>query len=720
MTKKKDNLSSKILIGLLIGVITGLFLGENAEFFSFFGDAFIGLLQMTVLPYIMVSLISGLGKIALSEWKKLIINALLVLSLLLFIGVLAISLLPLILPHWESASFFRPEIIAREGTFDFIKLYIPSNPFKSMADNIIPAVVLFCIFSGIALTGIPGKERLISILDIISQMLNKVNKLIIRLTPYGVFAIAASTSGTMSPEELGRLQAYILLYSMAFLLLSFVILPGLVTSMTPVKYRDFFGFSKSTLITIFATGKIIVVLPQLIENIKEMLAQKELLNEETENSADIIMPLAYPFPNLGCFVILVFVPFVAWFIGDTVSTGKMPVFLGASLLSSFVSPTVVLPFLLELLHLPSNMFQLFVVSSVYTDRIRVVLGAVHLMTLSILAIGFTAGFAKINFNRLTKNLAAGIFLWAILSFGINQYLEYSLKDAYKAYDNFVSMTLNRHKVKMTIKKISDISPRYPDVNESRYRMIIDRGSIRVGYLRDQLPFAFVNNKNQLVGFDIDMAYDLAEELGVKLVIIKLRKDEISRALREGICDIVMSGVPISLSELDKITFTRPYISQTMAFIVPDYLKKRYSSSRELAQTDTLRLAIPQWSYYVNKLQNYLPKAEISVINSPRDYFTGKTKEVDALVFSAEAGSAWTLIYPSFSVVVPKPDVVRIPLAYPIAKNNPEWLEFLNNWILLKKENGTIDGYFNYWIYGQGAETKKKRWSIIKDVLHWVD
>ena len=65
-------LSNKILIGLFLGGLTGLFLGEYAYPFDYVGQAFIGLLQMTVLPYIVFSLIENIGRLSLDTGKKLI------------------------------------------------------------------------------------------------------------------------------------------------------------------------------------------------------------------------------------------------------------------------------------------------------------------------------------------------------------------------------------------------------------------------------------------------------------------------------------------------------------------------------------------------------------------------------------------------------------------------------------------------------------------------
>ncbi len=61
--KKKLGLSVKIFIGLLLGIGCGLFFGEYCVSLKVFGDAFVGLLQMTVLSYITCSLILNIGRL---------------------------------------------------------------------------------------------------------------------------------------------------------------------------------------------------------------------------------------------------------------------------------------------------------------------------------------------------------------------------------------------------------------------------------------------------------------------------------------------------------------------------------------------------------------------------------------------------------------------------------------------------------------------------------
>jgi len=92
--------------------------------------------------------------------------------------------------------------------------------------------------------------------------------------------------------------------------------------------------------------------------------------------------------------------------------------------------------------------------------------------------------------------------------------------------------------------------------------------------------------------------------------------------------------------------------------------------------------------------------------------------VDAFVASAERGSAYTLLHPEYSVAVPKPRPFRVPLAYVIANHDGPMVSMVNTWIELKRKDGTIDQLFAHWILGQNASSRRPRWSVMHDVLHW--
>ena len=84
---------------------------------------------------------------------------------------------------------------------------------------------------------------------------------------------------------------------------------------------------------------------------------------------------------------------------------------------------------------------------------------------------------------------------------------------------------------------------------------------------------------------------------------------------------------------------------------------------------------------------------------------------------AERGSVMTLLNPKWTVVVPQPDLINIPLAFPLASGDLAWASFINGWIELKRRDGSLDGLYSHWILGSvpGARTAP-RWSVIRNVL----
>ncbi len=714
------SLSTKIILGLAAGILTGLFLGSYAYPFDYLGQAFIGLLQMTVLPYIVFSLIENIGRLSFDSGKELIIIGIKVLVVLLSFGVINLFVLQLALPEWQSSNFFSSAFTAKPEQIDFISLYIPSNPFYSLAASKVPAIVLFSIIIGVGLMKVSGKESFLNHLSVINKALNQVNKLIVKLTPLGVFAIATATVGTVSWEEFGKLQSYILIYTAAVLLMTLWVLPGLIAVVTPFKYKEVFTFTRATLLTIFATGKIIIVLPQLIDNINELFKSKQLANEQTRSTTDILMPLAYPFPNLGTFIILIFVPFAAWYSGHVMGWADLPLFLGAGLLSSFIAPVTGIPFLLDLFHISKDVFQLFFVSTVYTDRIRVVLGAMHLVALTVIATSIAQGLFKLPLKKLAAWAGVTVALYAVTIVGVRQYLSFSLKDAY-TYDQLIRQIPPRFTTDVQVTELKKAGPSPVKITgwQSRLSRIRSRGILRVGFIEDYLPFSYRNKQGQLIGFDIEMAKLLATSLKAKLVLVPANPDRIKRELAKDYYDIVMSGMPLSSELANQVEVSHSYLDLNLALLTKSYTDelKSYEKARTL---DSLRVAYVARPEFVQLMQTYLPQTIGVSIPTSTVFVEKDTLIADALLTSAESGAYISLLHPEFKVVNPFPEPVTVPVVYPVGYESTEFLDYVNNWIIVNAKQGKIDKLYQHWILGRQVTQPKKNWSVIKDVLHWVE
>jgi Na+/H+-dicarboxylate symporter/ABC-type amino acid transport substrate-binding protein len=718
--KKKLSLSAQIMIGMGLGFGAGLFFGEYCAFLQIIGSAFIKLLQMTILPYIIVSMILGIGGLTADQAKLMVKKAGILMLLFWGISFVMVLLLPLSFPQWESAAFFSSSIVESPKEVDFLNLYIPSNPFYSLANNVVPAVVLFSILMGIALMGMEKKATLLEALGTASRALVRMTNLIVKLTPIGVFAITAAAAGTMTIEEFGRLQVYLVSFNIAAIFLTFWVLPMLVTLVTPFKYRDIIGMTRDALLTAFTTGNLFVVLTVLTEGCKQLFETYDLKKDKTDTYVDVIVPISFNFPNTGKLLMLLFILFAAWFSGSTFSLMQYPTFVFAGLLSFFGGVDVAMPFMLDLMRIPADLYQLYVVTGIINGRFATLLAAMNLVIFTLLATASLTGVMTVNKKKLTNYVVISLLLTVGLIGATRVYFSLAVKNVYTKDQVIANMQSHVFPVPREVHKTTKGAFKPVDLTKPALQRIRESGVLRVGYHPDNLPFTYFSEIGELIGLDIDMAQLLAREMKVKLEFIPIEFDTMIAQLNAGQFDLIMSGITVTTPRLEKLTFSAPYMKATLAFIVPDHRRNEFASSKIVKSISGLKIGIPHVTdYFFDKLKAYLPQAEIIEVKSVRKFFEANEQQLDALLYDAESGAAWTLLFPKFQVVVPVPDVAKTPLAYPVAGGDKEFADFLSQWIMLKQEGLEYSKLYSHWILGQDAVPKQPRWSIIRDVLGWV-
>jgi ABC-type amino acid transport substrate-binding protein len=247
-----------------------------------------------------------------------------------------------------------------------------------------------------------------------------------------------------------------------------------------------------------------------------------------------------------------------------------------------------------------------------------------------------------------------------------------------------------------------------------------RGRLRVGYSDSQPPYNYFNARGDLVGFDVEMAHALAGELGVGLEFVPVPRERLSEVMAAGLCDVAMCGIAVTTERAEQMDFSPPYLDETLAFVVRDERRTEFSSAESIRKSSGLRIAVPNLPYYLQLAKREFPSASIVPVTNPEDFLTGREGSADALALPAERGSFMTLLHPDFSVAVPHPLAIRIPLAYPVARHDLGMVRFLATWIDLKRKDGTIQALYDHWILGREARAPKPHWSVLRNVLHWVD
>ena len=729
---QKLNPPRLVFFSLLLGIATGVFFGEMVAWLQVIGDIFIRLLQVTVIPFISVSLITGLGSQKFEDVKSLALKAGGILLAVWAIAVGVLLLLPIAFPDWPSGSFFDTALTEQPSSPDFLRLFIPSNPFYSYANAIVPAVVVFSIFIGLGLIGLPGKESVLKPLDVIREALMKITRGVAKLTPIGVFALMAHLVGTVDLDDLFRLQVYLALYAFAALFLALWALPTLVATLTPLGYFEVLRALRTPLITGFATGSSLVVLPMLLEQCRTLIItaqqpQSEHARERYESTVNILLPTIYPFPQSGALLILLFPLFGAWYIGSGISPAQYPILIFAGIPSLFGGSVLTITFLLDLFKLPNDLVQVFLSIDVINLRFGTLLGVMHYASITL--IGTVAIVGRLRFNWLVflRLVIVGLVLLGLLIHGARTFYTSVVSPAYTKSDALRRLDLLGERQPSILHSRSELGS---DSTQPKPASLIDiaaRGVLKVCYQPHVYPSAFYNNATppQLVGFDIEIAHRIAQRLNVTLEFFPtLDESDGKRLLDTRVCDMYMRALSISAERSLEFAMTQPIYTSTVGLIVRDHQRDTFRTWRKIHQLGAdIRLGVGGSQSSIAMARNLFPEATITPIKDMTEQdsiLASGATNLDVIADMAEEGAAWTLLYPAFTVVVPQP-AVMIPVAYTVARDNESLLISINAWLLAEKARGTIDVLYDYWLLG-GAIKKERppRWSIIKNVLNWTD
>jgi len=721
---KNTSLTFRIITGLVLGVLTGLFFGEDAAGLNLIADIWIGLMQMTILPYVIVSLIVGLGQLDSALARQLAVRGGLLMLVFWGIALLVVTVMPMSFPVFENASFYSSPAGEAATQFNPVDLYIPKNPFHSMANTVIPAVVIFSSAVGVALIGMKEKAALIGSLSTFLEALGRVTRFVVGMTPIGVFAIVSVAAGTMTWAEIERLEVYFIVYISASLYLALWVLPVLISTLTPFKYKDVFSYTKEALLTAFFTQNVFIILPMLIDASRRLYQDYGINSDDTDSLNEVIVPVTFNFPNTGKLLSLLFVPFAAWLAGSPMELGSYPNFLLSGLASYFAKAQIALPFLLDLQKLPQDLFQLYIPTGIINGKFDTMVSAMNLLAFSVIGTAALTGHLKINFRKLLRFFVLSIVLLVLTVLGTRVFLSAVIDTSYHKDKVIMGMNLILPAVKTTVYEGQQVPPvrNNQDLPEdySVLDQITHRGVLRAAYVPGRLPFTFKNEQGELVGFDVEILNLLATEMGVELEFIPVTWDTLFAQVNGDQVDIV-GTVPLTTEILVNMTLTDPYLEGALSVVVRDHRRADFAQRERLLKQRQLTIAYPGPVGYIRgPIEASVPQINFTwkEVDDLREFFQQEGEEIDALIVQAEIGTAWTLLHPEYTVVTFESTKLNIPAGFAVPKGQQDFAALLDRWIAAKKSTGDIQAAYDYWILGKGAEKKEPRWSIKKDVLGW--
>jgi hypothetical protein len=160
------------------------------------------------------------------------------------------------------------------------------------------------------------------------------------------------------------------------------------------------------------------------------------------------------------------------------------------------------------------------------------------------------------------------------------------------------------------------------------------------------------------------------------------------------------------------------MQESLAFVVPDHLRENYDTWTKVRARGPVRIGFPDVPYFRRQLERRLPNA--TLVPVPTMVFSDKGWGFEAMVLSAERGAFLSLLHPQFSVVVPTPGVITVPVACAVPQHDDAWQSFVDTWLELHQRDGAITTLIDTWVFGKTLAPPTRRWSVVRNVLHWVN
>ena len=248
--------------------------------------------------------------------------------------------------------------------------------------------------------------------------------------------------------------------------------------------------------------------------------------------------------------------------------------------------------------------------------------------------------------------------------------------------------------------------------KSTIETILKRGQLLVGMETGYQPFEMQDEKGNIVGFDVDMAYEMGKAIfgegGEKKVkLINTAWEGIIPALMTNKFDIIMSGMTILQSRNLKVNFCEPYYYIGQCLLINKKNADKYKSYKDLNKKGvviTSKLGVTG-AFTAEKL---MPNAELRLFKTEGEGGLQVANGIaDAFIYDEPQVRVFAAKYKDTTVGLFEP-ITYEPLAWAIRKGDPDFLNWLNNFLRQVRGDGRWDQLKQKWFVDYIEELAKKQ------------
>lgn len=235
-------------------------------------------------------------------------------------------------------------------------------------------------------------------------------------------------------------------------------------------------------------------------------------------------------------------------------------------------------------------------------------------------------------------------------------------------------------------------------SESVIESIKKRGTLRIG-VDLFAPWAMRSKSGELIGFEIEVAKKLAEDMGVKGEWVPTAWDGIIPALLEGKFDVIISGMSVTPQRHLRLNFTDGYASTGTLLVANKRNVPGLSSPAEFNNPD-ITIGAKRGTNFVDSARKHTPKAKLRQYDDEtvalQDLMNGM---IDGY-FSATPTPERSVARSGGRLYLPFSKLDGTIEAIGVRKGDPDALTYFNNWIKLRQLDGWLEATHKYWFEGE--------------------
>jgi polar amino acid transport system substrate-binding protein len=230
---------------------------------------------------------------------------------------------------------------------------------------------------------------------------------------------------------------------------------------------------------------------------------------------------------------------------------------------------------------------------------------------------------------------------------------------------------------------------------STLNQVLKRGELRVGLEAGYMPFEMRDKKGDIIGFDVDLARLMARAMGVKLRLVNTQWDGIIPALLTDKFDLLMGGMTITPERNLQVNFCDPYIIVGQSVLLA---KRNGGIITKFSQLNDPKYIIATKLGTTGDFaaRKFMPNAHIRQYESEAEgALEVRNGRADAFVYDMPYNVVYSAQYPDAMIHLKEP-FTREPLAWAVRKGDPDFINWLNNFLSTIRDDGSYDALYGKW------------------------